>query len=135
MDGTRFDTIIKGLSTKRLTRLRAIRGVLGGAVAAATAVAVTGGVDAKRATTQISVKKNKRKTICHCFSNDPTTCKTRRIRRRWAHKHLKHLATTRGSARASPAARTCCLLGEQRRVSAMMMTARVNGVRMVREGA
>ena len=94
MDGKRFDTIIKGLSTKPVTRWRAIRGVLGGAAVAA--VAVTGGAAAQRATTQANISK-KKTTICHCFSNDPATCKTIRIRRWSARKHLKHPCDYKGA--------------------------------------
>ncbi len=93
MDGTRFDTIIKGLGTTNVTRLRAIRGLLGGAAAAA--VAVTGGTSAQRVTTQASVSKKKTR-ICHCVSNDPTTCSSIRIRRWSARKHLKHPCDYRG---------------------------------------
>jgi hypothetical protein len=93
VDGERFDNIIKGLSTKHVTRLSAIRGLLGGAAAAA--VAVTGGADAKGAMAQANPSK-KKTTICHCPDEFAASCKTIKIRRWSAKKHLKHPCDYKG---------------------------------------
>ena len=91
MDGTRFDDLIKGLCTKRLTRLSALRGLVAGAAAAVAGVALfSEETDAKKSRASAESKKHKRKQICHCVDEFATSCTTIKPRKKAAKKHLKH---------------------------------------------
>ncbi len=125
MDGKRFDDLAKRVFAIRLTRLRSLKGLAGGALAAVTGTVVSGDeLEAKRgkhkARHQQKQKKQKKqqkhdgkkhdggagsefrnpkkkKTICHCTASDPTTCRTLKIRKKSAKKHLKHLCDYLGA--------------------------------------
>ena len=73
MDGERFDVLIKGLGSRRLTRLRALQGL-----AAATAIGLTG----VSVVSQETEAARRRRTICHCGDNNPQQigCVTKRIK-------------------------------------------------------
>src|SRR3954466_2616723 len=92
MDGTRFDAIIKGLSTNRVTRLDAVRGLAASAVATIAGVTLFSERTEARDTSKgpKSNPKGKKKSICHCAGSSAASCKTIKPRRKSAKKHLKH---------------------------------------------
>lgn len=78
MDGTQFDTLIKRLGTRPLTRLTALRGL---AASVAALVGVTLAAEPGAA-------KNKRK-VCHCTDEKSTSCKTLEVGKKAARKHVR----------------------------------------------
>jgi hypothetical protein len=89
VDDQRFDELIKRFGTKRLTRLSALRGLIGGAAAVA-GVTLSKGVDAQKKKVSAERHGGKHKKICHCQSELPESCKTIKPRKKAAKKHLKH---------------------------------------------
>jgi hypothetical protein len=94
MDGERFDSLVKAISSKRLTRMGALRGMAAGAAAAVAGVAgatlVSEGTAAKRSSVSAKYNPGKRKQICHCVNGDPASCTTIKLRTRGRRKHLRH---------------------------------------------
>ena len=120
MDGKRFDDLTKRLFATRLTRLGTLKGLASGALAAVTGTVLSEDeLEAKRdkrhaghqhkqkhdgkhqnhgnqkhkggAGPEFHNPKKKKKTICHCGGSDPTTCKTLKLRKKAAKKHLRHI--------------------------------------------
>jgi hypothetical protein len=79
MDGTQFDTLIKRLGTRSLTRSTALRGL------AATVAALAGVTLAA----EPSAAKEKRK-VCHCTDEKSTSCKTLEVRKKAVRRHVKN---------------------------------------------
>jgi hypothetical protein len=82
MDGLQFDALIQRLGAARLSRLRVLQGVAGGAAALLAGAALTSEA------TEAADRRRKR-TICHCPDTDPKNCVTLRLRRKRARKHLR----------------------------------------------
>jgi len=97
MDAERFDAMIKRLGTTRLTRMRALRGVAASAVAALIGAALLPADAADRH------RRRRKRTICHCPDTDPKNCKTLRLRRKRAKRHLRqHPNDYKGECRKQP---------------------------------
>ena len=96
MDGTTFDNLIKRLSSRRLTRLRALQGL----ATATTLVFAGAGL-----TTEGTGAVERKRTICHCGDNNPQqiNCVTRRLKRKRAKRHLRrHQYDYKGKCRNNP---------------------------------
>jgi hypothetical protein len=70
MDGPRFDQLIKGIATQRVSRLTALRGLAAGGVAALTGMSLLA--------EEAEAAKKKRK-VCLCTA---TSCQTKRVKNR-----------------------------------------------------
>jgi hypothetical protein len=79
MDGTQFDTLIKRLGTRSLTRSTALRGV-------AASVAALAGVS--RAAEPSSAKEKRK--VCHCTDEKATSCETIEVGKNEARRHLEN---------------------------------------------
>jgi hypothetical protein len=72
VDGTRFDQLIKSMATTRITRLKALRGLMVGAVAAAVGFAAPDEADAKcqkncdQCQKKVKKRTNSGKVRCRC---------------------------------------------------------------------
>ncbi len=113
MDAERFDTMIRRLGATRLTRMRALRGVAGSAMAALMGGALLA------AATDAADRRRRKRTICHCPDTDPKNCTTLRLRRKRARRHLRsHPNDYRGECQKQPkpaptcTAEECAALGQ-----------------------
>ena len=98
MDAERFDAMIKRLGTTRLTRMRALRGV-----AASAAAALIGAALVPAAADAADRHRRRKRTICHCPDTDPKNCKTLRLRRKRAKRHLRqHPNDYKGECQKQP---------------------------------
>ena len=120
MDGERFDALIRQLGATRLTRMRALRGV------AASAAAALMGAGLVSTTTEAADRRRRKRTICHCPDTDPKNCRTLRLRRKRARRHLRrHPNDYKGECRKQPkpaptcstdadcAGQVCCTTGNK----------------------
>jgi hypothetical protein len=89
VDPRSFDGLIRNLSGV-LSRRSLVGATLG------ASILTTVGLRADDA----AGKKKKKKTICHCPSNDPTTCRTIRVSKRARRAHLEHLCDYDGECQA-----------------------------------
>ena len=101
MDGKTFDELIKGLRTRRVTRLRALQGM-----AAATMVGLTGGRLATEGTAAADRNRRDRlRNVCHCGDNNPqqVNCVTKRLEKEKVQRHLdRHRDDYKGRCRRNP---------------------------------
>jgi hypothetical protein len=99
MDGTRFDQLIKRLSTQQVSRLTALRGLAAGAVAGLTGLSLF----AEDGEAKKDGKKTRKRRICHRTSaTDPGVNKKLKAKR--AKRHLRnHQFDTKGRCAAAPA--------------------------------
>ena len=103
MDAERFDTMIRRLGKTRLTRMSALRGVAG----SAAAVLIGGGL--LPTTTEAADRNRRKRTICHCPDTDPKNCRTLRLRRKRARRHLRrHPNDYRGECQKQPKPAPTC---------------------------
>jgi hypothetical protein len=95
MDGNTFDHLIKQLATTRVSRLTALRGLAGGAVAALTGVELSrDDVDAA------DDKKTRKRRVCLCATADPGTCNTKKVKARKARRVARRACNYKGRCRA-----------------------------------
>ena len=113
MDAERFDALIRRLGATRLTRGRALRGVVGGTAAALMGTALLPRV------TDAADRRRRKRTICHCPDTDPNNCTTLRLRRKRAKKHLQqHPNDYKGKCQKQPnlaptcTAEQCAAIGQ-----------------------
>jgi hypothetical protein len=81
VDPFRFDGIARHLA-QSLPRRSVVAGSLGASLLGVAGI----GPDALA-----KKKKSKKKSICHCPTNDPATCTTIKVRKKARKQHLKHL--------------------------------------------
>jgi hypothetical protein len=72
VDGTQFDTLIKRLASRSLTRLNALRGLATGAAALAGVTLVTQPSAAKKRNNKDEPKQK----VCHCSGPTGASCRT-----------------------------------------------------------
>ena len=103
MDAERFDTMVRRLGMTRLTRISALRGLVGSAAALLMGGALL------PTTTEAADRRRRKRTICHCPDTDPKNCRTLRLRRKRARRHLRrHPNDYRGECqKQSKPAPTC----------------------------
>jgi hypothetical protein len=94
MDGSHFDTFVKTLATKRLTRVQTLRGLVASGVAALTGVGLRG--------EEASANKNheKRVKVCKCPDENLANCRTVKVKKSQAKKYARKACNFRGGCRA-----------------------------------
>lgn len=86
METERFDRLAKSVS-----RFASRRTVVGGAVLGGMSAALGLAGRLPGAADEVTATKHKRrKVICHCATNDPSTCKTIKVNKKSRKKHLQH---------------------------------------------
>jgi hypothetical protein len=92
MDGSQFDELVKRLGTTRATRLAALRGLAAGVFAnlAGLSLFADEATAKKGRKNKGKGKKNRKKrTLCHCDSAAPSSCRTIKVTKEAKSKHLK----------------------------------------------
>ena len=107
MDAERFDTMVRRLGMTRLTRISALRGLAGSAAALLMGGALL------PTTTEAADRSRRKRTICHCPDTDPKNCRTLRLRRKRARRHLRrHPNDYRGECQKQPKPAPTCTAEE-----------------------
>jgi len=104
VDGTQFDTLIKRLATRSLTRWNALRGLATGAAALAGVTLVTQpGAARKRNNNDESKRK-----VCHCSGPTGASCRTLKKEKSKVKRHLKkHNCDYKGGCQGFSGCRQC----------------------------
>ena len=77
MDGSRFDALTQRLASIRLSRKRALHGLVGSVAAVAGGAAFTDGAEAKKG----------KKSVCHCEAGG--ACTTEKVKKKQRKSHLR----------------------------------------------
>jgi hypothetical protein len=98
MDGSQFDALTQRLTSIRLTRGKALRGMVASALSLAGMAQVANQASA-----------GKKKKVCHCQETAGGTCATEKVKKKQRNKHLKnhqcdYMGACRGNIDACAAA-------------------------------
>jgi hypothetical protein len=94
MDALTFDTLIKRLATRRLTRVQTLRGLAVGGLTVLTRLSLPAEVASAKKPHQRKVK------LCKCPTGDATSCKTDKVPKDNAKKLARRACNYKGKCQA-----------------------------------
>jgi hypothetical protein len=104
VDGTQFDTLIKRLATRSLTRSTALRGLATGAAALAGVTLATRSGAARKSDDGDEPKRK----VCHCSGPTGASCRTLKKKKSKVKRHLKrHDCDYEGKCQGFSGCRQC----------------------------